>query len=127
MPIEWAVPISGSTDIMSEYKRRRIVMSLVKAEYSHIVIGEDGVPIIASTTMKVVELVVEKMAYGWSPEELHFQHPILSLVQIYSALAYYWEHEKEFNRDIERRLKRADQMTYPRLGVVEFSCNASLY
>ena len=85
-------------------------MSLVKTEYGHIAIGEDGVPIIASTTMKVVELVVEKMAYGWSPEELHFQHPILSLGQIYSALAYYWDHEEECNRDIEQRLKRADQI-----------------
>ena len=56
-------------------------MSLVKTEYKHIAIGEDGVPIIASTTMKVVELVVEKMAYGWSPEKLHFQHPYLSLGQ----------------------------------------------
>ena len=44
---------------------------------------------IAGTTMKVVELVVEKNAYGWIPEELHFQHPYLSLGQIYSALAYY--------------------------------------
>ncbi|MBF0328235.1 MAG: DUF433 domain-containing protein [Nitrospirae bacterium] len=35
--------------------------------------------------MKVVELVVEKIAYGWSPEELHFQHPYLTLGQIYSA------------------------------------------
>jgi hypothetical protein len=31
----------------------------------------------------VVELVVEKMAYGWSPEEFHLQHPYLSLGQIY--------------------------------------------
>ena len=83
--------------------------------------------IIASTTMKVVELVVEKMAYGWSLEELHFQHPILTLGQIHSALAYYWDHKKEFNSDIKRRLKQVDQMTYPCLGVVEFSCNASLY
>jgi len=38
------------------------------------------------TTLKVVELVLEQMAYGWSPEELHFQHPYLTLGQIYSAL-----------------------------------------
>jgi len=50
-------------------------MSLVKTRYEPIVVNEDGVPIIAGTTMKVVELVVERAAYGWSPEELHFQHP----------------------------------------------------
>ncbi len=32
--------------------------------------------------------VVEQKAYGWSAEELHFQHPYLTLGQIHSALAY---------------------------------------
>jgi len=40
--------------------------------------------------MKVVESVVEQQAYGWSPEELRFQHPYMTLGQIHSALAYYW-------------------------------------
>jgi len=80
-------------------------VSLIKTAYEHVTIREDGVPIIVGTTMKVVELVVEKIAYGWSPEELHFQHPYLTLGQIYSALAYYWDHVEEFNQDIERRLE----------------------
>ncbi len=46
--------------------------------------------------MKVVELVTSVHAYGWSPEELHFQYPHLSMSHIYSALAYYWEHKEEF-------------------------------
>jgi hypothetical protein len=58
-------------------------MSVIETRSEHIVMREDGVPIIASTTTKVVELVVEKMAYGWSPEEFHLQHPYLSLGQIY--------------------------------------------
>ena len=63
-------------------------MSIIETRYEHIVLDEDKVPIIARTNMKVVELVVERMAYGWSPEELYFQHPYLSLGQIHSALAY---------------------------------------
>ena len=69
-----------------------------------------GVPIIQGTTTKVVELVVEQIAYGWSPEELHFQHPDLTLGQIHCALAYYWDHQKELDRDIERRLERIDRI-----------------
>lgn len=84
-------------------------MTLVETDYEHIVICEDGTPVIKDTTMKVVELVVEKIAYGWSPEELHFQHPYLTLGQIYSALAYYWDHTEELNQDIERRLKTAEK------------------
>ena len=60
--------------------------------------------------MKVVELVVEQRAYGWSHEELHFQHPYLTLGQIHSALAYYWDHREELDRDIQRRLERVDEL-----------------
>jgi hypothetical protein len=37
-------------------------MSVVETRYEHVVINEDGVPLIAGTTTKMVELVVEKMA-----------------------------------------------------------------
>ena len=38
-------------------------MNSVQTSYEHIVIDERGTPLIAGTTMKVVELVVEKLAY----------------------------------------------------------------
>lgn len=59
--------------------------------------------------MKVIELVAEKLAYGWSPEEIHFQHPYLTLGQVYSALAYYADHQEELDAEIVRRLKKADE------------------
>ncbi len=74
--------------------------------YEHIVINEQGVPLIEGTTMKVIEIVLEMNAYGWSPEEIHFQHPYLSLGQIHSALAYYWDNAEELNNDIEHRLEK---------------------
>ncbi len=49
-----------------------------KTEYPHIVLDERRVPIIEGTIMKVVELVAVRLAYGWSPEELHCQYPYLS-------------------------------------------------
>ncbi len=76
----------------------------------HVVLNDDGVPTIEGTNMKVIELVLEKVAYGWSSEELHFQHPYLSLGQIHSALAYYWDHQSELDRDIQRRLASVDRI-----------------
>jgi len=81
------------------------VMPSVQTSYGHISLDEKGTPFIARTTMKVVELIVEKIAHGWSPEELHFQHPNLTLGQIYSALAYYADHQVELEKDIEKRLE----------------------
>ncbi len=77
--------------------------------YEHVQIDAGGVPIIAGTNMKVVELVMAQLAHGWSPEELHFQHPYLSLGQIHSALAYYWDHKEELDADIERRRQYAEK------------------
>lgn len=85
-------------------------MTLLTTKYEHVSLNDSNVPIIAGTTMKVVELILEKTAYGWSPEELHFQHPYLSLGQIHSALAYYWDHQDELDQDIERRLEFVDNL-----------------
>src|SRR5215213_7202291 len=82
----------------------------IETRYEHVVIDDNGVPLIAGTTTKVVVLVVEKMAYGWSPEEFHLQHPYLSLGQIYSAFAYYWDHAEELDRDIERRAQKVEEI-----------------
>ena len=85
-------------------------MAIAETRYEHIIIDDNNIPLIAGTTMKVVELVLDSKAYGWSPEELHFQHPYLSLGQIHSALAYYWDHQEELDRDIERRLHFIEQV-----------------
>jgi len=80
-------------------------MPSMQTTYEHIALDEKGTPVIAGTTLKVIELVVEKIAHGWSAEELQFQHPYLTLGQIYSALAYYADHQTELEKDIERRLE----------------------
>ena len=89
-------------------------MLLTKTAYEHIVFSQNGVPLIDGTTMKVIELVLETQAYGWSPEELRFQHPYLSLGQIHSALAYYWDHQVELDNDIEQRLRNVDGLRQAR-------------
>jgi len=85
-------------------------MAPLQTEYAHIQIDERGVPMISGTNMKVVELAVERIAHGSSPEEIHFQHPYLSLGQIHSALAYYADHQEELDREIERQLSEADRL-----------------
>jgi hypothetical protein len=54
-------------------------MSTIETRYEHVVLNESSVPLIAGTTMKVIELVLEHMSYGWSPEELQRNHPYLSM------------------------------------------------
>ena len=83
---------------------------LAETRYEHIVLNETRTPFISGTTMKVIELVLAQAAYGWSAEELHIQFPHLSLGQIYSALAYYWDHREELEINIEARIQKTEQM-----------------
>jgi uncharacterized protein (DUF433 family) len=84
-------------------------MSQTTTTYEHVQLDTNDVPIIVGSNMKVVELVMAQSAHGWSPEELHFQHPYLSLGQIHSALAYYWDHKTELDEDIDRRRQYAQE------------------
>lgn len=92
------------TDKIEAVSKEAEQMAGVSTRYEHVVLDEHDTAYIAGTTMKVIELVLAQVAYGWSPEELHFQYPYLTLGQIYSALAYYWDHRKELDQDIGRRL-----------------------
>ena len=85
-------------------------MTLSATEYKHIQLDERNVPTLAGTTMKVVELIVPIKAYGWTPEHLHEQHPYLTMGQIHSALAYYWDHQEELDADMEKRYQFAEKL-----------------
>ena len=77
---------------------------------THIEIDDKGVAWIVGANTKVIEIVLDKHAYGWSPEEIHRQHPHLSLTQVYSALAYYYENKEKVDRQIEIERREADAL-----------------
>ena len=52
----------------------------------------------------------DHLAYGWTPEEMHLQHPHLSVAQLYAAMAYYHEHRETLDAEIARSLARADEL-----------------
>jgi uncharacterized protein (DUF433 family) len=77
--------------------------------YAHIEITAQGVAILAGTRVKVVEVVMDRLAHHWDADEIQRQHPHLSLAQIHSALAYYYDHQLELDKDIDRRLNEAGE------------------
>ena len=67
----------------------------------HIERDERGVTWVRGANVKVIEIVREHLAYGWGADELHEQHPALSLGQIHAALAYFYDHQEEFNEQVK--------------------------
>src|SRR2546427_1402099 len=86
----------------------------MKSVASLVEIDDQGVAWITGANTKVIEVVLDKLAYGWSPEEIHFQHPSLSLAQIHAALAYYYENQERLDTEIERRRREATTLSSER-------------
>jgi uncharacterized protein (DUF433 family) len=81
-----------------------------KSETAHIYLADDGRAWIDDTNTKVIEVVLDQIGYKLSPEQMHEDHPHLSLAQIHAALAYYYDHKAEFDAEIERQYRRYQEM-----------------
>jgi uncharacterized protein (DUF433 family) len=78
--------------------------------YPHLWFDDRGRPWIDDTNIKVIEVVLDHTAYGWNADEIHRQYPYLSLAQIHSALAYYFDHKQEIDGEIERQREEYEEL-----------------
>ena len=74
--------------------------------YAHIDYTPEGTPIIVDTQTKVEEIVLDHIAWHWDAETIQRHHPYLTLAQIHSALAYYYDHQAEIDSSIEAGLSQ---------------------
>ena len=76
--------------------------------HPNIEISSDGHARIRGTGFKV-RILAEEHLTGASPEELQQWHPQLSLSQIYSAFAYYYDHKQEIDEEIAELNRFAEE------------------
>jgi uncharacterized protein (DUF433 family) len=96
---------------------------------SLIEIDESGVAWIAGANTKVCEVVVDVLAHGSSPEEIHFQYPHLSMAQIHAALSFYHQHQAEMEGEIQKcwlevnelAAKESDSPLHKRLRAIKLN------
>lgn len=70
--------------------------AFVPTGYAHIVHPADGgEPIIDGMRIRVRDVVLARDRGGLSPEEIPGVFPVLTLGQVYAALAYYEDHREE--------------------------------
>ena len=83
--------------------------------YEHLDCSEKGRPMIAGKNFKIIHLIREHLAYGWSAEELALNHPQLTLGEVYCALAYYADHREQMEEDVANSEIAAERMhAHPR-------------
>src|SRR5260370_3675161 len=57
---------------------------------------------------RVAQIVMDYLAYGWSADEIHRQHPHLTLAEVYAAMGYYYDHQAEIDAEIAAELEEVD-------------------
>jgi uncharacterized protein (DUF433 family) len=76
---------------------------------SHIHLDDRGRAWIDETNTKVIEVALARVAYGWSADEIHRQYPHLSLAQIHAALTHYFDHQVDYDAEIEIQARDHDE------------------
>ena len=65
--------------------------------YPHLTVNPRGVLCIDGTRHRVIDIVADYVAHGYSAAQIVEQYPDLTLAQVHAALTYYYDHEDELN------------------------------
>lgn len=78
--------------------------------YPHIV-KENGQParLESHPRVRVAQIVMDYLAYGWSADEIHRQHPHLALAEVHAAMGYYYDNQAEIDAEITAELEEVDR------------------
>lgn len=85
-------------------------MDMMVSTTTHIRFDDRGVAWIDDTNTKVIEVALDMIAHGWSPEEIHFQHPHLSLAQIHAALGHYYDDKEGMDAQIKASVEHVERL-----------------
>ena len=77
-------------------------------DYPHLTIDTDGNARLGRSRYKVTHLAAEHFEHGWSGEELLRQHPDLEPGEVYSALAYFYDHRHAIIAEIKKTLQTSE-------------------
>jgi Protein of unknown function (DUF433) len=85
--------------------------------YPHILkSAEEPARLASHPRIRVAQIVMDYLSYGWSVEEMCRQHPYLTPAETHAAMGYYFDHQAEIDQEIREEWQQvqADQVTAQR-------------
>ena len=102
--------------VSHEHKFRNFdLLRLEKPNHVHITVKKGvcgGAPIVKDTRTSVAN-IAGYYRLGLSPEEIQRELPHLTLAQIFDALAFYFDHRQEMDREMEQELEETVYKEFP--------------
>jgi uncharacterized protein (DUF433 family) len=86
-----------------------------KTDHIHITVKKgvcDGAPIVRGTRTSVAN-IAGYYCLGLTPEEIQRELPHLGLAQIFDALAFYFDHRREIDLEMEQELEEIVSKEFP--------------
>jgi uncharacterized protein (DUF433 family) len=88
--------------------------------YPHLTVNPRGVLCIDGTRHRVIDIVADHVAHGYSAAQIVEQYSDLTAAQVHAALAYYYDHEDELNAALmasyaETEHRRHQHRPHPKL------------
>jgi uncharacterized protein (DUF433 family) len=82
-----------------------------KNEKAPIELDSSGVAWIRGKQVKVIEIVIDRLAHGGGIGEIRSRFPTLTQRQVSAALDYFRKHRSEFQAEIERRWEQIRRLS----------------
>jgi uncharacterized protein (DUF433 family) len=88
--------------------------------YPHLTVNTRGVLCIDGTRHRVIDIVADHVAHGYSAAQIVEQYPDLTLAQVHAAFTYYYDHEDALNATLmasytQTEHQRHQQPPHPKL------------
>ena len=83
---------------------------MVAAPIHPISLDERGIAYIAGSSMKVAHIAIDAQTWGMTAQEIQDNYPHLSLAQIHSALAYYYDHRDTIDEQIAQDTEEYERL-----------------
>jgi Protein of unknown function (DUF433) len=59
--------------------------------------------------IRVAQIAMDYLEHGWSVDEMCRQHPYLTLSEAHAAMAYYFDHQTDIDREIGEEIEQGDR------------------
>ncbi len=59
--------------------------------------------------IRVAQIVMDYITYGWSVEEICRQHLYLTLAEAHAAMGYYFDHQEEIDQEIRQEWQQVQE------------------
>ena len=61
--------------------------------------------------IRVAQIVMDHLAYGWSTDEMCRQHSYLLPAEVHAAMGYYYDHQEEIDAEIRAEMEQVEEAT----------------